>query len=171
MVQILKLEGIQLQLSAMWHFLILYATYQIVLVSGLLLARRFWGLRISPWMLSFVQAVSLIVGVMWLMMYVLVGPSLVAKYYETRLFANSSVTKYIVRICDVLVHFLPVILLGTTTSVISYIFGGLTMLFWYLVTRPFLTHLLSTMPVRVSDIVMYVAYPICVAMLYIIRAL
>lgn len=165
-----QLSGIKLQLQAIWQFSILYSSYQILLVSLVLFASATKLIVPSPWFMDFIRSISIVVAFAWIFMYIFIGPSEVSKYYEARLLPKQSkYLKYAIRIADVFVHILPVIILGLPSSYGSLFVATFMMLFWYVVTRPFIVRVLKEVPVRFTDLLFYVMYPVLLSIIVILR--
>ena len=142
------------------------------MVAFVVSAPRFGIFVPSPWAVDLVRAMSVIIAVTWVLMYALIGQSAIAMYYERVLFARDKAwLAYAIRAIDVLVHTIPVVILGLPHRVTSYPYAIVIMGLWYVLMRPYLIIFLKQMSIRMSDIVLYFFYPVIAILLIIWRAL
>lgn len=153
-----------IQSYAIWQFVFLYSVYQAFILGFIVLSMLFsW--HVSPWVLDVIRANCVMIAIAWLLLYLITGPSAIANYYETRYVPDTNRARMMVRGMDVLIHFIPVIVLGLPKMSTSIVFALGFMAFWYIATRPFLLHFIQYVPIRMIDVLLYMLYPFVVFML------
>lgn len=158
------MDGQRLPTLALWQYVFLYSIYQ-AFVLLMLVGAFALGWNIRAWALDLARANSIMIAIAWLVLYIGYGPSAIATYWEARFLPDKAWARYAVRAADVGIHILPVLVLGAPTSPESYLFAISMMAFWYVVTRPYIMYFLRVAPVRLSDLVLYMLYPLVVCLL------
>lgn len=146
--------------TTMWQFVFLYSVYQIVLlIIALFLRGRATGF------IDYVRAVCFIVAVLWILLYAFAGPSAIAMYYARTVGKNkepSLAIKWVIWICDIIVHIAPALIMGIPRMFKSYAFAFALMYIWYLFARPLILDALGKIPLRYSDIALFIFAPVVV---------
>lgn len=144
--------------SDWWFAASMYSYYQFGFV---VLVTLFPSLFPSKF-IDTVRASTVLVACGWLLLYVAVGPAQIAAFYQ-RIFPQ--VPKEIVYTLDIIVHFIPVMIVGLPIEKYSYFIAFAMLLVWYLVFRPMTQKVHGYVIRRTADWIFFVAGPIAVLLL------
>lgn len=152
-----------LEKQTLWQFAILYAAYQMVAIAIIVAWQHMnRAAPISESNIDFIRALSVFVATLWFGLYLFAGPSKVAQYYEQNIGFKNVATKYTIRALDILVHVFPVLLLGLPQSPRSYVLVAIMAAIWYIFTRTYFMLVLQKLPLRIYNMILYMAYPIVI---------
>jgi hypothetical protein len=145
--------------SPVWRMAYMYTIYQLVLVFIVLAFPRF----LPEWVKDYVRATSVFIAIGWYGLYMYLGPD---KIYSLYAFLLPSVNRDAFMVMDVLIHAIPLIILGPPHNPISYIVAFFAITIWYNTTRLILPGVYNLLPVSESNTVFYLIGPILALVLY-----
>ena len=145
--------------SPVWRMAYMYTIYQLVLVLIVIALPKF----LPEWVKDYVRASSVFIAIGWYGLHMYVGSEKIYMLYASLL---PSVNPYVFMIIDVLIHTIPLIILGPPRNPISYMVAFVAITIWYNMTRLLLPRVYHLLPVSESNIVFYLIGPILAIVLY-----
>ena len=157
-----KLTQKRPEYNNLWYVAHIYSIYQISMVVVLL----FFPQTLPEWFKDYIRAASIIVAIGWLMLYFYVGPSKIEEFYKMRF---PWIDTKLIYFIDIMVHFVPVFLVGLPRSYYSYFIAFGIILVWYVVFRPIIQKAYAILPLQLLDFAFFLLGPLVVLVITIIH--
>jgi hypothetical protein len=148
--------------ASLWRIAYIYSIYQLALVSAVLFAPQL----LPRWFQDYVKAACVLLAVIWVMMYMHIGPGRIISYYQ-HMFPR--VPRWILHVVDILLHFVPVLLLGLPSTYASYTFAFGVLLLWYIMVRPMMSVVYDYLPMTLIDKAVFILGPLLVITITVIH--